>query len=73
MIGKKIEDEKKVRTRWGIFHQLVDLLNKSTITIMVILNYFSKSRVHFKFKYDVIDNKWIDINSIINSVTMNFD
>jgi hypothetical protein len=35
MIGKKIEDEKKVRTRWGIFHQLVDLLNKSTITIMI--------------------------------------
>jgi hypothetical protein len=40
---------------------------------MVVLNYFSKSRGHFKFKYDVIDNKWIDIISIIHSVAMNFD
>jgi len=25
------------------------------------MNYFSKSRGHLKFKYDVTDNKWIDM------------
>jgi hypothetical protein len=28
------KDEKKVGTKWGIFHQLVDIINKLTTTIM---------------------------------------
>jgi hypothetical protein len=37
------------------------------------MNYFSKFRKHLKFKYDVTDSKWIDINSIIILVTMTYD
>jgi hypothetical protein len=40
---------------------------------MVLMNYFSKSKGHLKFKYDVTDNKWIDINLIIILVTMTYD
>ncbi len=40
---------------------------------MVLMNYFSKSRGHLKFKYVVTDNKWIDINFIIIFITMTYD
>jgi hypothetical protein len=38
---------------------------------MALLNWFSKSRGNFKFKYDVTNTNWVDINSIISIVTMN--
>ena len=40
---------------------------------MVLLNWFSKTNGQLKFKYDSTDSKWIDIKSIITSVTMSFD
>ncbi len=40
---------------------------------MVLMNYFSKFRGHLKFKYYVINSKWIDINSIIILITMTYD
>jgi hypothetical protein len=45
---------KKVRIEWEIFFHIVDMLNKSITTIMVLLNYFSKPRGQFEFKYDVM-------------------
>jgi hypothetical protein len=67
------KDEKNVGTKWGIFHQLVDLINKLTTTIMVFLNYFPKSRRDFKFKYVATNNIRIETNSIINLFIMTFD
>lgn len=72
-IGRIQKMRKKVVNRWGISRQPTDLLNKPTTTTMVLLNYFSKFRGHLKFKYDVTDSKWIDIDSIISSVTLTFD
>ncbi len=40
---------------------------------MVILNCFLKSRGDFKFKYDVTNTKWIDVDFINSSITMTFD
>jgi hypothetical protein len=55
--------KRKVGNKWGISHQPVELLNKLTTTIVVLMNYFSSYRKHLKFKYDAIDRKWMDINS----------
>jgi hypothetical protein len=65
--------QKKVGSRRGISHYPIDLLNKPSTTIMVLMNCFSKYRGHMKFKYDVIDNKWTYIDYIITSITMTFN
>jgi hypothetical protein len=39
---------------------------------MVLLNWFSKSRGNLKVKYDVIDTNWVDVDSIISIVNMNY-
>jgi hypothetical protein len=41
--------------------------------VMVLLNWFSKSRGNLKFKYDVIDVNWVDVDSIISIVDMNYE
>jgi hypothetical protein len=38
---------------------------------MALLNRFGKSRGKFKFKYNVTNTNWVDINSIISTITMN--
>ena len=40
---------------------------------MVYLNYFTKILVHCKYKYDHSDFIWVDVNSIICTMTMSFD
>lgn len=79
-LGRIQKIRRKVGNRWGISRTAVDLTNKPTATrrgadpqIMVLLNWFSKTNGQLKFKYDSTDSKWIDIKSIITSVTMSFD
>jgi hypothetical protein len=70
----------KLGSRWGISRQPVDLLNRGGRTstshgstqIQVLLNWFSKARVNLKFKYDVSDSQWIDVDSIISTVTLSY-
>ncbi len=40
---------------------------------MVLLNWFNNFCGNFKYKYDVIDTNWVDIDSIISIVTMNYE
>jgi hypothetical protein len=40
---------------------------------MVLLNWFNKHCGNFKFKYDVNDTNWVDIDSNISIVTMNYE
>ncbi len=54
MVDRMWGMRKKVRIEWEIFFHIVDMLNKSITTIMVLLNYFSKPRGQFEFKYDVM-------------------
>jgi hypothetical protein len=54
------------------FHAII----KKTIggpVIMVVLNWFNKSSGNLKFKYDVIDTNWVDVESIIYIVIMNYE
>jgi hypothetical protein len=70
----------KVGSRWRISRQPIDLLNRGGGTsnshgstqIQVLLNWFSKARVNLKFKYDVSDSQWIDVDSIISTVTLSY-
>ncbi len=53
-----------------------NVITKKTIgglVIMVLLNWFSKSHGNFKFKYDVIDTNWVDVDFIISTITMNYE
>ena len=40
--------------------------------VMVLLYWFSKARGSLKYKYDASDFKWIDVDSIISTVTMTY-
>jgi hypothetical protein len=42
------------------------------LDIMVLLNWFSKSHGNLKFMYDVFDINWVDVDSIISTITMNY-
>jgi hypothetical protein len=57
----------------GRLNQLVDLMNKPSITIAVHLNYFSKAPGHLKFKYALTDCIWVDLETLISSVTMSYN
>jgi hypothetical protein len=39
---------------------------------MVLLNWFSKASGNLKFKYDHSDSKWIDVDSVIATVTLKY-
>jgi hypothetical protein len=75
--------KRKVGPRWGSCWQPIDLQNREVNKgkkpgiagsgFMVYLNYFRRVPRHFKFKYDHSDSIWVDIDSIICTVTMSFD
>jgi hypothetical protein len=48
------------------------IINKTIggFVIMVLLNWFSKSHGNLKFKYDVIDINWVDVDSIMSIFMM---
>ena len=74
---------RKVGTRWGSCRHPIDHLNQEVnkgkqtsiagTGFMVYFNYFRKVPVHFKFKYDYSDSIWVDVDSIICTITMSFD
>ena len=82
-IGRVQKMRRKVGTRWGSCRHPIDLLNREVnkgkkinivgSSFMVYLNYFRKVPGHFKFKYDHSDSIWVDVDSIICTVTMSFD
>ena len=39
---------------------------------MVLLNWFSKALGNLKFKYDHCDSKWINLDSIIGTITLTY-
>jgi hypothetical protein len=69
-----------VGSRCRISRQPVDLLNRGGGTsnshgstqIQVLLNWLSNAHVNLKFKYDVSDSQWIDVDSIISTVTLSY-
>jgi hypothetical protein len=41
--------------------------------ILVLLNWISKSCGNLKFKYDLIHTNWVEVDSIIFIITMNYE
>lgn len=82
-IGRVQKMRRKVGTRWGNCRQPIDLQNRDVSkgkkpgnggsSFMVYLSYFRRVPGQFKFKYDHSDSIWVDIDSIICTVTMSFD
>jgi hypothetical protein len=68
---------RKYGTRWGNLQQPMDLLSRSTNTsnvrVEVLLNWFSCARTNNKFKYDVSDSQWIDVDAVISTVTLTYN
>ena len=80
-IGWVQKMRRKVGSKWGISRQHVGLLSKpssngkkngSSCNIMVLLYWFSKARGSLKYKYDASNFKWIDVDSIISTITMTY-
>ena len=70
---------RRVGTQWSVLRNPVDLMNALSTSwkqtsnqckIQVLLQYFCKIPGHFKFKYDQTDTTWIDIETIITTVTL---
>ena len=74
---------RKVGTRWGNCRQPIDLQNREVnkdkrtsiegSSFMVYLNYFRRVLGFLKFKYDQTDYIWVDVDSIICTVTMSYN
>ena len=71
---------RKVGSRWRNCRQPIDLQNRDVqkgkkagsggLVFMVYLNYFRKVHGFYRFKYDQSDCMWVDVDSIISTVTM---
>lgn len=82
-IGRVQKMRRKVGSRWGNCTQPLDLQKRDVnrgkrpgvgaCTVMVYLNYFRKVPGFLKFKYDLTDSIWIDVDTIISTVTMTYD
>lgn len=68
--------------QWGLLRQPVDLMNlketsgkqnSNTCNLQVMLQYFRKFPGHLKFKYDHTDTRWIDVDTIISTVTLEYN
>ena len=68
--------------RWGPCRHAIDLQNRTAQvgkkgitlpTYMIMLAWFKKIPGQLKFKYDLSDWKWIDLDSVISTVTMSFN
>ena len=72
-----------VGTRWKSCKHPIDRLNRKVnkdkqtsiaqTNFMIYINYFRKVLEHFKFKYNHSDSIFVDVDSIICTVTMSFD
>jgi hypothetical protein len=80
-LGRVQKIRRKVGQKWGLFRYPFDLMNRNSSSgrkgsappeVMVLLNWFSKSTRNCKFKYDVSDSQWIDIDMIISTVSLSF-
>lgn len=82
----RVQSMRRVHVKqWGLLQQPVDLMNlmnlketsakqnSNTCNIQVMLQYFWKFPGHLKFKYDHTDTRWIDVDTIISTVTLEYN
>jgi hypothetical protein len=76
-VGRVQKIRRCVGTKWGVCRNPVDLQNcqgmsgkkaASGANVEILLNWFSKVPGLHKFKYDVTDSQWIDVDAVISTV-----
>ena len=81
-VGRVQKIRRRFGSKWGACRQAVDLLDRpgsiqkkgiSAPSVMVLLTRYSKQSGHYKFKYDLSDWKWIDLDSVISTVSLSFN
>ena len=67
----------RVGTKWGVSQNYIDLMNSSvgkkggsSPVAQALLNWFSKGPESNKFKHNASNMQWIDVDSIISTVTL---
>jgi len=74
-VGRIQQIRRKHNFKWQLLTHPVDLMSlkarrgNTTPLYEVYFSYFSKHQGHLKFRYDQTDAKWIDIETVITSVT----
>jgi len=80
-IGQVQKMRRLYEKKWGPCRQLIDLQARlvqhdkkasPTPTTQILLNWFSKVPRHLKFKYNLTNCEWIDIDIVISTVTMSY-
>lgn len=78
-IGRVQKMRVKVGSKWGICRQPIDLMKRAIqngskgttlATSMVYLHWFKKHLGHHKYRYVESDCVWIDMNTIISTVSL---
>ena len=81
-IGRVQKIRRSYGTKWCPSCNPIDLFNRATTTgkkvsgaptTQVMFNWFSKGMGRNKYKYDVTDTQWIDVDCIISSIALTFD
>ena len=80
-LGQVQKIRRKVGQKWGVYRYPLDLLNQSTSgkkvssgpTFEILLNWFKWAPRRNKFKYDVTDTQWIDLDSVISTVALSYN
>jgi hypothetical protein len=82
-LGRVQKMWRKVGMKWGVCRQPIDLYNRPPSlrqkidnlgpNCMVLLNWFSRQQGCLKFKYDVCDSKWVDVDSIIMTISLTYN
>ena len=76
-VGRVQKIRRKMGTQWDSSHQPIDLQNRevnsgknSIPSFMMFMQWFRKVPEQFKFKYDHANCKWIDVDTMISTITI---
>lgn len=80
-LGRVQKMQRRVGKTWGLCRNPVNLMAQTTAgkkvssspSIQVMLNWFKSAPGRNKYKYDVTDTRWIDIESVICIVALSFN
>jgi hypothetical protein len=81
-IGRVQRIRRRKGRGFGILKHPIDLMNLPSSTgkkgasesgIQIYLNYYSRGPGRLKFRYDLSDSNWVDVESIISSVALTYN
>ena len=80
-MGREQKIRRRVGKTWGLCRNLIDLMAytsagkkvSSSPSIQIMLNWFKSVCGRNKYKYDVTNTQWIDIESMICIIALSFN